>query len=68
MTRPEACGPPRREAIRRIPGGSVSKRVEALATVALAQADAENRYRRRKARGEPAVGVQMLDELDGRAK
>jgi len=36
--------------------------------VALAQADAENRYFLRKARGTPAVGLQLLYKLDRKSK
>jgi predicted transcriptional regulator len=43
---------------------SVNTLVEELATVALAQADTENRYLLRKALGKPAVGLQLLDTLD----
>lgn len=49
-------------------GISVNKLVEELATVALAQADAENRYLMRRARGKPEVGLRLLDELDGKAE
>jgi hypothetical protein len=38
--------------------------VEELATVALAQLDAENRYRLRTARGQPETGLALLDKLD----
>jgi hypothetical protein len=38
--------------------------VEEWATVALAQLDAENRYRLRAARGQPETGVALLDKLD----
>lgn len=48
-------------------GVSVNKLVEELATVALAQADAESRYLLRKARGKPAAGLQLLDKLDRKA-
>jgi hypothetical protein len=36
--------------------------------VALAQSDAENRYVLRKARGKPAVGLKLLDQLDRKSK
>jgi hypothetical protein len=49
-------------------GVSVNKLVEELATVALAQADAENRYVLRKARGKPPVGLKLLDQLDRKSK
>ena len=48
-------------------GVSVNKLVEEWATVALAQLDAENRYRLRARRGRPEQGQALLDELD-RAK
>lgn len=46
-----------REVLRRLPRNE-----------ALAQADAENRYRLRRARGKPAVGLQLLDKLDRKAR
>jgi len=45
-------------------GVSLNKLVEEWATVALAQLDAENRYRLRAARGRPETGVALLDKLD----
>jgi hypothetical protein len=45
-------------------GVSLNKLVEELATVALAQLDAENRYRLRAARGRPEAGLALLDKLD----
>jgi predicted DNA-binding ribbon-helix-helix protein len=58
----------RLKAFARTRGVSVNKLVEELATVALAQADVENRYLLRKAHGKPAVGLQLLDKLDREAK
>lgn len=49
-------------------GVSVNKLVEELTTVALAQADAENRYLLRRARGKPAVGLRLLDKLDKKGR
>jgi hypothetical protein len=43
---------------------ALAKLVEELATVALAQLDAENRYRLRAARGRPESGLALLDKLD----
>jgi len=43
---------------------SLNKLVEEWATVALAQVDAENRYRIRAARGNPKKGLALLDKLD----
>ncbi|MDR2216164.1 MAG: hypothetical protein LBE59_10045 [Nevskiaceae bacterium] len=57
----------RLKAFARTRGVSVNKLVEELTTVALVQADTENRYRLRKARGNPAVGLRLLDKLDGKA-
>jgi hypothetical protein len=45
-------------------GVSVNKLVEEWATVALAQQDAENRYRLRARRGRPERGLALLDKLD----
>ncbi len=45
-------------------GVSLNKLLEELATVALAQLDAENRYRLRAARGRPELGLALLDKLD----
>ena len=45
-------------------GVSLNKLVEEWATVALAQADAESRYRLRAAGGRPEVGLALLDKLD----
>ena len=50
----------RLKAFARTRGVSVNKLVEELATVALAQADAENRFLLRKARGKPAVGLPVI--------
>ncbi len=58
----------RLQAFARMRGVSVNKLVEELTTVALAQADAENRYLLRKARGKPTVVLQLLDKLDRKAK
>jgi hypothetical protein len=45
-------------------GVSLNKLVAEWATVALAQLDAENRYRLRAARGRPEAGMALLDKLD----
>jgi predicted DNA-binding ribbon-helix-helix protein len=55
----------RLKAFARARGVSVNKLVEELATVALAQEDAENRYRLRRSRGNPETGLRLLDKLDG---
>jgi hypothetical protein len=54
----------RLKAVARARGISVNKLVEELATIALVQADAENRYRLRAGRGRPAEGLALLDRLD----
>jgi predicted DNA-binding ribbon-helix-helix protein len=56
------------KAFARMHGVSVNKLIEELATVALAQADAENRYRLRSARGKPTTGLRLLDKLDGKVR
>jgi predicted transcriptional regulator len=45
-------------------GVSINKLVDELATVALAQQDAETRFRARAARGSRAKGLKLLDKLD----
>ncbi len=54
----------RLKAFARTRGVSLNKLVEEWATVALAQVDAENRYRLRAGRGRPEVGLALLDKLD----
>lgn len=58
----------RLKAFARARGVSVNKLVEELATVALAQEDAENRYRLRSARGKPEAGLRLLDKLDDKPR
>lgn len=58
----------RLKAFARTRGVSVNELVEELATVALAQADVENRYLLRKASGKPAAGLQLLDKLARKAR
>ena len=58
----------RLKAFARMRGVSVNKLVEELATVALAQADAENRYLLRRARGKPAAGLRLLDKLESKSE
>ena len=43
---------------------SVNKFMEELATISLAEYDAENRFRALVARGSPATGLALLDKLD----
>jgi len=45
-------------------GISLNKLVEDWASVALAQFDAETRFRVRAARGKPRRGLALLDKLD----
>lgn len=54
----------RLKAFARSRGISLNKLVEEWATVALAQEDAENRFRLRAACGRPEVGLSLLDKLD----
>ena len=58
----------RLKAFARTRGVSVNKLLEELATVALAQAEAETRYLPRKARGKPAAGPHLRDHRDRKAK
>ena len=44
---------------------SMNKLVEELTTRAVTQFDAELRFRARAARGDPAIGLALLDKLDG---
>lgn len=45
-------------------GVSVNKLIDELATVALAQHDAEVRFRALASTGSPARGLRLLDKLD----
>lgn len=45
-------------------GISMNKLIDELATTALAQRDAEVRFRLRAAAGSPAKGLKLLDKLD----
>jgi hypothetical protein len=45
-------------------GISLNKLVEDWASIALAQFDAETRFRSLAARGNPARGLELLDKLD----
>jgi hypothetical protein len=58
----------RLKAFARSRGVSVNKLIEEMTTVALAQQDAENRYRLRAQRGRPERGLALLDELDRRER
>ena len=43
---------------------SLNKLIEELATMALAEFDAETRFRARAAKGSPEQGLRLLDKLD----
>ena len=45
-------------------GVSMNKLIDELATIALAQHDAEVRFQARAVRGSAAKGLEMLDKLD----
>ena len=45
-------------------GVSLNQLIEEWSSVALAQSDAETRFRVRAARGNPAAGLALLDKLD----
>lgn len=47
-------------------GLSMNKLIEEISTRALAEHDTEMRFRLRAARGDPALGLSVLDELDRR--
>lgn len=47
---------------------SMNKLIEELSTVALAEFDAETRFRVRAARGSVAQGLRLLDDLDREEK
>jgi len=47
---------------------SLNKLMEELATIALAEFDAETRFRARAARGSMAEGLRLLDKLDAADK
>ena len=49
-------------------GLSMNKLVDELATVALAQHDAEVRFRALAGQGSVARGLELLDKLEGRAR
>jgi predicted transcriptional regulator len=45
-------------------GVSINKLIEEMSTAALAEFDAETRFRIRAARGDAAAGLRVLDRLD----
>lgn len=47
-------------------GLSMNKLIEDISTRALAEHDTEMRFRLRAARGDPALGLKVLDKLDRR--
>lgn len=47
-------------------GVSMNKLIEEISTRALAEHDTEMRFRLRAARGDPALGLKVLDKLDRR--
>jgi predicted transcriptional regulator len=47
---------------------SLNKLMEELATIALAEFDAETRFRARAARGSATEGLRLLDKLDAADK
>ena len=49
-------------------GLSMNKLIDELATVALAQHDAETRFRALASKGSPKRGLEILDKLDRRAR
>lgn len=45
-------------------GVSVNKLMEEVSTAALVEFDAETRFRARARRGNPALGLQLLDKIE----
>ena len=45
-------------------GVSMNRLMDELATIALAQHDAETRFRARAVKGSPATGLKVLEKLD----
>lgn len=49
-------------------GISVNKLIEELSTIALAEFDAESRFRAMAAKGNPSEGLKILEKLDALTK
>ena len=54
----------RLKALAKTRGMSVNKLIEELSTIALAEFDAETRFRALVAKGDPKEGIAILDKLD----
>ena len=54
----------RLKALAKARGMSINKLVEELSTIALAEFDAETRFRALVAQGNPEEGIAILDKLD----
>ncbi len=54
----------RLKALAKTRGISVNKLIEELSTIALAEFDAETRFRALVAKGDPKKGIAILDKLD----
>ena len=54
----------RLKALAKARGMSVNKLIEELSTIALAEFDAETRFRALVAQGDPDKGIAILDKLD----
>lgn len=54
----------RLKALAKTRGISVNKLMEELSTIALAEFDAETRFRAMVAQGDPEQGIAILDKLD----
>jgi predicted DNA-binding protein len=54
----------RLKALAKARGMSVNKLIEELSTIALAEFDAETRFRALAAQGDPKVEIAILDKLD----
>ena len=54
----------RLKALAKARGMSLNKLIEELSTIALAEYDAETRFRGLVAQGDPQAGINILDKLD----
>jgi predicted DNA-binding protein len=54
----------RLKALAKARGMSLNKLIEELSTIALAEFDAETRFRALVAQGDPQAGIAILDKLD----
>lgn len=58
----------RLKALAKARGMSLNKLIEELSTIALAEFDAETRFRALAAQGKPQEGIAILDKLDSQTE